>query len=501
MKTLQNLIGGSWTDSHSQSFLDLVDPATEEIIARFGAGSPDDVDDAVTAAVSAQLAWGSTSVADRVRRIEGWADRIAEHAGELAELECAEMGKPVGLSRSFIEAGAAGLRSAAAEALAYPFETTVELPCGSETRIIRRPVGVAAVIIPWNFPVPMALGALGPLLAAGNAVVVKPSERTPLATSRLLELFDAPDGVVNLVTGDGRAGQPLAAHEHVDLVHFTGSVATGRQVGSEAGRQLHRSILELGGKDPVIVDNDVDPTAVAGAVAFGAFVNTGQICTSMERIYVHRDVAEDFVEALVAATATYTTGGGFDDGGVLGPLVSDQQRQIVHGHVTDAVARGATVRAGGRMPDDGAGFFYPATVLTGVDDSMLVMTEETFGPVAPVSVVSSFAEGLERAADSTYGLAATVYTNDSAHIAEASRLPAGVVWVNQWQGGGPECIFEPARSSGMGATGSTAAFDAATRPVSVHVARPPETPADTPAADSESSIDSDTASAAARAER
>lgn len=199
------------------------------------------------------------------------------------------MGKPIGIGRTFIEGAVAGLKVAAAEAFCSKFETAVDLPDGSQTRILRHPMGVAAVITPWNFPVPMVLGALGPLPAAGNTVVVKPSERAPLSTVRLFELLDLPAGVVSLVLGDVRAGKPLVGHEQLKLVHFTGSVAAGRQIGSETGRLLHQSILELGGKDPVIVDADVDVAATAQAVAFGAFVNTGQICTSMERIYVHQD--------------------------------------------------------------------------------------------------------------------------------------------------------------------------------------------------------------------
>lgn len=490
MKSLHHHIGGSWTNSRSETFLGLVNPATEEIIAHFPAGSADDVDDAVTAAVRAQSAWAETPLADRVAIIAAWADRITEHAGEISELQCQEMGKPVGLGRSFIEGGAAALKGAATEALSYPFEQVTDLPNGSRTQVLRRPVGVAGVVIPWNFPVAMMLGSLGPLLAAGNTVVVKPSERTPMATARVFELLDGlglPAGVVNLVLGDARAGQPLVSHEQVDLVHFTGSVATGKHVGAEAGRLLRRSILELGGKDPVIVDADVDPVATAQAVAVGTFLNTGQICTSMERIYVHQDVAEEFIEALIAAAHTYTAGDGFKENTVLGPLVNDNQRQLVHRHVDDAVARGAAVRTGGNVPDR-TGYFYPATVLTGVDESMLVMTEETFGPVAPITVVSSFGEGLERAANSDYGLAATVYSNTAEHISAASQLPAGVVWVNQWQGGGPECIYEPARSSGMGATGSTASFDAATRPVSVHIASAPTSPA--PDTESEATTES-----------
>jgi acyl-CoA reductase-like NAD-dependent aldehyde dehydrogenase len=290
-----------------------------------------------------------------------------------------------------------------------------------------------------------------------------------MSAVRLLELMELPPGVVNLVLGDSRAGAPLVAAERIGLVHFTGSVEAGRQVGAETGGRLRRSILELGGKDPVVVDAGVDPVATAAAVAFGAFANSGQICTSMERVYVHRDIADAFVEALVEAAGAYTLGDGHDEDTVLGPLVDQRQRDIVVRHVTDAVERGATVRAGGVVPPV-KGFFYPATVLTGVEESMLVMTEETFGPLAPVAVVSSFEEGLERASASRFGLAATVYTNDPAHMAAARRIRAGVVWVNQWQGGGPERLYEPAGDSGMGATGSRAAYDAATRPTSIHTA-------------------------------
>lgn len=472
METLQNLIGGQWQHSTCSTSLDVVNPATEETIARVATGSPDDVDRAVDAAVQAQPAWADLPVAERVAQIHRWADVIAEHAHELAELECREMGKPASVGRSFIDAAAAGLKNAATEALSYQFEEAVTGTDGTQTRIVRHPLGPTAVITPWNFPVPMVLGALGPLLAAGNTVIVKPSERAPMSTARLFELLPLPDGVVNLVLGDARTGQPLAEHEQVQLVHFTGSVAAGRQVGAGTGRLLHRAVLELGGKDPVIVDNGVDAAATATAVAFGAFVNTGQICTSMERIYVHRDIAEEFLDALVDAAGTYTLGDGLEQGTVLGPLVDARQRDLVRAHVDDAVQRGATVRAGGFVPER-KGFFYPATVLTDLDDSMPVMTEETFGPVAPVVVIDSFEEGVERASRSPFGLAATVYTEDPEHIAAATRLPAGVVWVNQWQGGGPERVYEPARESGLGATGARASYDAATRPSSIHVTAAP----------------------------
>ncbi|MFC3454404.1 aldehyde dehydrogenase family protein [Amycolatopsis speibonae] len=469
MKTLQNLIDGKWADSRGDVLLDLVNPATEEIIARHPAGSAEDVDLAVTAAVAAHPAWAATPLDERVARISAWADVVAAHGDELVDLECREMGKPLGIGRTFLDGAVAGLRAATADALSYDFEEIVDRPDGGRTRILRHPLGATAVITPWNFPVTAVLAAVGPLLAAGNTVVIKPSERGPLSVARLLELADLPPGVVNLVLGDGRAGAPLAEHEQIRLVHFTGSVATGKRVGAAAGERLRRAVLELGGKDPVVVDADVDPVATAGAVAFGAFINTGQICTSMERVYVHRAIAEPFIEALVAAAESFAFGDGLDEGVMLGPLVDRQQRDVVARHVEDAVRKGAKVRTGGVVPE-GKGFFYPPTVLTGVDDSMLVMTEETFGPVAPVVVVDSFEEGLERASRSKYGLAATVYTADPDHVDAAARIPAGVTWVNQWQGGGPERLYEPSGESGMGATGAHAAFDAATRPASVHIA-------------------------------
>lgn len=469
MKTLQNLIGGVWEESRGDAFHEVVDPATEEVVARCPSGSPEDVRLAVDAAAEAQPAWAALPVAERVVRLTRWADAVAGHAAELAELECREMGRPVALGTGFIAGAAQLLKAAAAEALDYPFEEIIPGPEGGSTTILRNPVGATAVIVPWNFPVPMTLGAIGPLLAAGNTVVVKPSERSPMSAVRLLELAGLPPGVMNLVHGDSRAGGPLVADERIGLVHFTGSVEAGRQVGAETGGRLTRAILELGGKDPVVVDAGVDPAAIAAAVAFGAFANSGQICTSMERIYVHHDIAEEFVDALVDAAATYILGDGRDETTVLGPLADQRQRDIVERHVTDAVERGATVRIGGKAPG-GKGFFYPATVLTDIDDSMLVMNEETFGPLAPVVTVPSFEEGLAKAAKTRFGLAATVYTSDPAHMAAARAIPAGVVWVNQWQGGGPERLYEPAGDSGMGATGSRAAYDAATRPVSIHTA-------------------------------
>ena len=305
-------------------------------------------------------------------------------------------------------------------------------------------------------------------------MILKPSERSPLSAIGLVDLLELPPGVLNVVLGDGRAGAPLAAHPDVDFVSFTGSTAVGRSIASASASQLRPVALELGGKDPVIVDSDVDPGWAAEQVAVGAFTNTGQICTSMERIYVHRAVYDPFVERLTELAAAHVMGPGTEESTTLGPLVDERQRRIVASHVEDALARGARALTGGAVPDR-PGFFYPPTVLVDVTDDMVVMNEETFGPVAPVMAVSSFEEALEKAASSEYGLAATVLTRDTAHAEAAARaLPAAIVWVNEWQGGHPDFEYEPARSSGYGRTGGRAWLDTVTRPKAIHMAPAPE---------------------------
>jgi acyl-CoA reductase-like NAD-dependent aldehyde dehydrogenase len=466
VKVLQHLIDGEWVDGTGPEQIDLVNPATEEVLCRMPAGSPEEADAAVRAAARAQPGWAARPLEDRLALLDEVANAIERHTDELAELECREMGKPLDIAVAFIGSGVQVLRDAIADARVYDF---VEEQAASETQrklVVRHPLGVVAQIVPWNFTVTATLLGLGPLLAAGNTVVLKPSERATLSAVRMLEIIDLPPGVLNLLLGDRRAGEPLAAHPGIGLVHFTGSVESGRAVGLAAARHLNRSVLELGGKDPVIVDAGVDPKTTAAAVAFGAFVNTGQICTSMERIYVHEDVADEFVEALVEEARAWVVGDGHEEGVKLGPLVDERQRRIVDEHVRDAVARGAEVLIGGEVPE-GPGFFYPATVMTGVEDDMLLMQEETFGPVAPIKVVASFDEALARASESRFGLAATVYTNTDEHVDRAQEIPVGVVWVNEWQGGGLSRTYEPARESGLGATGGRAALDAATRPATV----------------------------------
>jgi succinate-semialdehyde dehydrogenase/glutarate-semialdehyde dehydrogenase len=467
MRTLQNFINGEWTDSSSTETLTAVNPATEQPIALIPVGSVDDVDQAVTAARLAQPGWAALPVEERVAVLLGAVDTIEAHAEELVACETAEMGKPGGIGLMFLANGTSTMRNGVNDALDYEFSGHIKTDQTGVTDVVRKPIGVVAVIVPWNFTVAAILMAIGPFLAAGNTVVVKASEKATPSAVRLFELLDLPAGVLNLVLGDRRAGAPLAEHPGVNLVHFTGSVGAGKSVGAATGGNLTRAVLELGGKDPVVIDEDVDVQQVAEAVAFGAFVNSGQICTSMERIYVHEKIADQFVSALSAAAAAQVMGLPSDPSTVLGPMVDDVQRQIVHGQVTDALSKGAKAVTGGALPDR-EGFFYPATVLVDVDDSMAVMRDETFGPVAAVQTVGSFAEGVAEASKTAFGLAATVYTKNPEHIALSYSIPAGILWINQWQGGDLGRHMEPAADSGMGAMGGRLAYDAATRPMAVH---------------------------------
>ncbi|RYF58118.1 MAG: aldehyde dehydrogenase [Comamonadaceae bacterium] len=463
MIPLRNLIGGQWVDRHPLETLDIVDPASEQTIALLPLSTPAEIDAAVESASEASRAWSAMSVHDRVDALLRVADVLERHVAELAQLEERDMGRPAAAGEQWIRGAIAGFRRDVRLALRYRFTRVSDDP---STTVVRRPLGVAAVIIPWNFPINTMLTSLGALLAAGNTVVFKPSEKASLSTVRVAELMELPAGVVNVILGDGRAGTAVSEHPKVELTYFTGSVRSGIAVATAGAQRLHRVILELGGKDPVIVDSGVDVAAAARDVARGAFTNTGQICTSMERIYVHQDVATEFVDELTAEASRYGPSGSSSQVQI-GPMVDRAQRDIVAAHVEDAVAHGAVVRVGGTVPQ-GPGYWYPATVLTDVTDEMTVMSEETFGPLAPVQVVADFAEGVARATVSSYGLAATVYTEDPDHIALAvKQLAAAIVWVNKWQGASSEAVYEPAGASGMTAVGHFASYDAATRPTSI----------------------------------
>lgn len=415
--------------------IEVLDPRSGERIDDVEAG---DVDAAVAAARAAAEAWAATAPADRGALVKAAARATREHLDELTELLARESGKAPDDARGGIEAGIGALEQYG-ELGPLHRGRSLQGGGGALDAMVNEPRGVVAVITPWNDPVAIACQLLGAALVVGNAVVFKPSEKTPLSSQRLVELW-SDELPVQVIHGAGETGRALAAHEDVDVVAFVGSVPTGREIAGACAARGAKALLELGGKDPVIVDAGVDPAWAAAQVAVGAFANAGQICVAAERIYVHRDVAEPFLAALVEEARGFAGQ----------PLIDAGQRDKVHAHVREALEAGAEALAGGEVPD-GPGFHYPPTVLKGVEQDMAIMREETFGPVAPVTVVDDFDAALELADATEYGLGAVVLTADQEHAQRAvRRLRAGTVKVNAMFGGAPGGAAHPHKGSGSG---------------------------------------------------
>ncbi|MEU5938098.1 aldehyde dehydrogenase family protein [Micromonospora sp. NPDC047548] len=450
MYRVEQLIGGVWGAGGAGGELVVHDPADGTPVSTVPVATADEVAKAVEAARGAAADWAATAPADRAAVLDRAADALAGAADELAGATTAEMGKPLDDARGGVEAGIGTLRQYA-ELGPVRGGRTLHGGTDSIDFMAPEPHGVVAAITPWNDPVAVSCGLLGAALVTGNVVLYKPSERTPATGWLLARILDGvlPAGVLSLLTGGGEVGAALAAQE-VDMVAHVGSTATGRAIAAACARTGAKALLENGGSDPLIVDAGVDPVWAAGQAAIGSFANAGQICVAVERIYAHRDVAEDFVDALVERARALRAGPGRDPETELGPLVDRRHRDHVHGQVTAAVAEGATLRTGGVLPE-GPGAFYPATVVSGCRHEMTLVREETFGPVAPVVVVDSFSEALRCAADSPYGLAGTVLTASMSHAQRAWReLPVGTVKVNAVFGGAPGGAAQPRRGSGQG---------------------------------------------------
>ena len=473
-ETTSHLIGGAKVPSTGEEGIEVLNPATGEQIGYIPAGTPQDARAAVGAAREALPGWSRLPAAERAGLVKAAARKMRERAEELAGLVTLENGKPLQDALGGVEAGIGTLEQYAELG---PLNRGKSLNGNymASDMMIHEPYGLAAVVVPWNDPIAIACGYLGAALVTGNTVIYKPSEKTPLSAVWLAAMFDGlPEGVLNLLLGDERVGWPLVSHEDVDLVLFTGSVPTGREILEVAGRQLKKAVVELGGKDPMIVDSGVGPAWAAGEAATGSFANTGQICTSVERIYVHEAVAEEFLRELTARAEALRVGDGSEPDTELGPLIDEGQRELVHRHVREAVEVGAELRYGGEVPV-GPGFFYPPTVLQGVRKGMTVVDEETFGPVAAVEVVSSFDEALEKANETAYGLAATVLTPDPEHAQRALReLRAGTIKINAVFGGAPGGAAEPKKASGLGFGYGPELLDEVTTTKVVHHAVAPQ---------------------------
>ncbi len=431
--------------------IEIRDPATDELVGRVRPAGPEEVDDAVGRAVAARTGWACTDPAERAGRVRDAASAVRAQAEELAHLNETETGRPYDDGLGGVLA-AAGTLEQYAELGPLHRGRSLQGSWSATDLMVPGPRGVVAAITPWNDPVAVAAGLIGAALVTGNTVVHKPSERCPHLGRRFADLLASflPDGVLTVLDGAGPTGALLSAHEGLDVIAHVGSIAAGRAIAEAAAGTGAKVLLENGGNDPLIVDDGVDPQWAAEQAALGSYANGGQVCVSVERIYCHRGVADEFLAALAQEAGRWVYLPAETGQKVLGPLVDDRQREHVHSHVAEALAAGATAHAGGELPA-GAGAFYPATVLSGCTPDMRILREETFGPVAAVRVVDSFEQGLAEAIDDPHGLAATVLTPDMAHAQEAWRaLPVGTVKVNAVFGGAPGGAAEPRGLSGTG---------------------------------------------------
>src|SRR5215212_1406277 len=431
--------------------LNVINPATEESIEEIETSSREDLDGAAQRARRAFKEWRGVSGLERAEVFHEIANSLRSNADELAEIMTREGGKP------FIENhDEVGWTAACFDYYAEIARDNVGyLPAPIEAQqlalVIKEPIGVVACIVPWNYPLLLAAWKVAPALAAGNAVILKPSEETPLATRRMAELIeDLPDGVLQGVYGAGGVGDALVRHPGVDMVAFTGSQATGQKVAHVAADRLIRTNLELGGKDSFIICDDVDIEIAAEGAVWAACLNAGQVCTSSERFYVMSDVADDFVEASREFVESLNIGDPMDRSTDIGPMINAKGREKVERHVGEAVDDGATLVAGGERYGE-RGFYYKPTVLTGVTPSMKVMQDETFGPVVPVVEVRSLDEAIEQANSVPYGLGANVYTQDFEKMLKCMReLRAGTVWINDPLTDNDAAPFGGQKGSGIG---------------------------------------------------
>ncbi len=429
--------------------LDVVNPATGEVFARCPAASRADLDSAVSAARRAFPTWSARSFEDRTLFVKRMADILRANAASLGELLTLEQGKPVGQSRD--EIGRAATQSEGLTQIRIETETITD---DAERRVEVRyvPLGVAGIITPWNAPINLAAGPLVSALYTGNTVVLKPSPYTPLSTLKIGELIRDvfPRGVINVLAGGDALGQWMTEHPGIDKIAFTGSVATGKKVMASAAGTLKRVTLELGGNDAAIVLDDVDPKVVAPKLFFAGFVNSGQVCMAIKRIYAHESIYDALCEALAAEAGRWKVGDGLDPTTKLGPIQNRMQYDKVVSLIEDTKRSGARMLAGGEVPKT-AGYFVNPTLVTDVAENSRIVCEEQFGPIVPVLKFKDVEEVLKRANDTRYGLSGSVWSRDPERAAAiAARLEVGTAWVNQHRATAANIPFGGAKESGYG---------------------------------------------------
>ena len=425
-------------------------PANGHKVGQVPLAGADELERAVAAARRAFPDWSTAPDTVRKEACLSIAAALGEQAEPLARLLTREQGKPLSGPGSRFELEACQGWAAATAALDLPVEVIQDDEAG-RIEVHRRPIGVVASILPWNWPLMIATWHILPAIRAGNTVVAKPSPHTPLSSLAMLSVVaDAlPPGVLNVVTGDNALGEALTTHPKVDKIVFTGSIATGRKVMAAASADLKRVTLELGGNDPGIVLPDADPEAIAENLFWGSFLNSGQTCACLKRLYLHDSIHDAVVERLVRLAETVPMGDGLDEANVLGPLQNRMQFDVVSELVKDARSRGASILTGGAPT--GEGLFYPITLITDATDDMRVVAEEQFGPVLPILRYSDLDDAIARANSGPEGLGASIWTRDRARARElAARLQAGSVWINEHGAVNPMVPFGGVKQSGIG---------------------------------------------------
>ncbi|CAH0279504.1 Betaine aldehyde dehydrogenase [Peribacillus sp. Bi96] len=468
---LKMYINGEWVNSTSGEKRDVLNPATGEVIATAAEGTREDVDAAVEAAKYAfyEGGWWGTPAVERARILFKIADKLEEKAEELAALETADNGKPLREARYDIDDAAACFRYYAGLAT-KPTGQTYEVPDGQQAMVIREPIGVCGQIIPWNFPILMSAWKLAPALAAGNSVVFKPSEVTPVTAVKLFEIMEEvglPKGVANLVLGAGQVvGQAIAEHEEIDKVAFTGGTATGRKIMEASLGNLKKVTLELGGKSPNIVFADSDFETAVDYALYGIFCNQGQVCSAGSRLLLEESIYDQFIASLTAKAKQIKVGSGSDEKSQMGPVVSEVHMNKILSYIQIGKEEGAKLIVGGnRIKGEGLenGYFVEPTIFVDTTPDMRIVQEEIFGPVLVVQKFKDEAEALHLANDTKYGLAGAVFTND---IAKAYRVikkvRAGITWINSYHPTYNEAPWGGFKQSGNGRELGTFGYEAYT---------------------------------------
>jgi succinate-semialdehyde dehydrogenase/glutarate-semialdehyde dehydrogenase len=459
----QMLIGGKWLDSDAGTF-DVLNPATGQVLSTVPAGRVENMKAAVDAAAAALPAWRATAPRERSELLRATWQIMQDNRETLARLMTLEMGKTLTDANAEVTYSSEFFRWFAEETVRIGGELRLAPSGANRILTFRQPVGVALLVTPWNFPAAMATRKIAPALAAGCTVVVKPAGETPLTTlyiAALMEQVGVPAGVVNVVTTD-RSGETVNAaleDDRVRKISFTGSTPVGRTLLKKAAERVIATSMELGGNDPFLVLADADVDAAVDGAMLAKMRNGGQACTAANRFLVHRDVADEFATKLAARMGALKVGPGLEPGVELGPMVSEKAVAGIADLVDRSIAAGATAVIGGTRPD-GPGFFYPATVLTGVPADAPVSTEEIFGPVAPIIVVDSDEEALTLANATEFGLVGYIYSRDLAHgLRVSEQLDVGMVGLNRGLISDPAAPFGGVKESGLGREGGFEGID------------------------------------------